>query len=326
MREETQASDNGHNPIVSVIVPNYNYGRYLRKRTQSILSQTYQDYEIILLDDCSTDDSLQIMESYRSHPKVSHIVVNETNSGSPCSQWEKGLALASGKYAWIAEADDLADPNFLGACVDVLEQNPKVNWVKTMSNLIDADGNPSNHAQIENFTEDGSVRRYNGMDYISSRMLGINPCYNASMTVFRTDAWRNIQDRDYRKLRYVGDWLFWGSMAAYGEVAEIRSKLNLFRLHGQSVTDEGNAGKKTKRRAEDFFVKDSLARILEKDFRPLPDMFKYRMLRDLVHKDDKNLISVLESEYPETLRRWRCIPTITYRLLWLKVHIPGFHR
>ena len=70
-------------PLVSVIVPNYNYARYLEERIESILAQSFQDFELILLDDCSTDESRSILERYATHPKVSHYVPNEHNSGSP---------------------------------------------------------------------------------------------------------------------------------------------------------------------------------------------------------------------------------------------------
>lgn len=61
---------------VSVIVPNYNYARYLPIRLESILNQTFKDFELILLDDASTDNSIQILENYRNHPNVSQLVVN----------------------------------------------------------------------------------------------------------------------------------------------------------------------------------------------------------------------------------------------------------
>lgn len=76
-------------PTVSVIVPNYCHAPYLEQRIESILQQTFQDFELILLDDCSTDGSREILERYRNHPKVSGIFYNERNSGSPFKQWKK---------------------------------------------------------------------------------------------------------------------------------------------------------------------------------------------------------------------------------------------
>lgn len=95
------------NPLVSVVVPNYNYADYLAPRIDSILRQTFSDFELLLLDDCSTDHSVSVMKKYASDPRVVAIDVNQTNTGSPFPQWMKGIKMARGKYVWIAEADDL---------------------------------------------------------------------------------------------------------------------------------------------------------------------------------------------------------------------------
>lgn len=81
------------NLLASVIVPNNNYAQFLRRHIDSILQQSFTDYELFLLDDASTDDSHVILESYRNNPHVSCIVYNDENSGSPFDQWQKGLSL-----------------------------------------------------------------------------------------------------------------------------------------------------------------------------------------------------------------------------------------
>ncbi|MBC7566521.1 MAG: glycosyltransferase family 2 protein, partial [Pedobacter sp.] len=93
-------------PKVSVIIPNYNHSDYLHQRIESVLNQSYQDFELILLDDKSTDDSTVIITSYRDHPKVTQIIINEENSGNTFKQWEKGIAASVGELIWIAESDD----------------------------------------------------------------------------------------------------------------------------------------------------------------------------------------------------------------------------
>ena len=128
------------NPLVSVIVPNYNYARFLRQRIDSILLQDFTDYELILLDDASSDDSRSILESYRSNPHTACIVCNEQNSGSPFSQWQKGLSLARGKYVWIAESDDYAASSFLRETVDVMERHPEAVICFAGSSRIDPHG------------------------------------------------------------------------------------------------------------------------------------------------------------------------------------------
>ena len=89
-------------PLVSVIIPNYNHARFLDERIKSVLGQTYQNIEVIILDDCSTDNSREVIEKYRSNPKVTKIVYNEKNTGKPFQQWNKGMELAAGNIIWLS--------------------------------------------------------------------------------------------------------------------------------------------------------------------------------------------------------------------------------
>ena len=85
-------------PAVSVVVPNFNYARYLPQRIESVLNQTFTDFEVILLDDASTDNSVEVMRRYaETDNRISRIEVNATNSGSPFLQWERGVRLARGR-------------------------------------------------------------------------------------------------------------------------------------------------------------------------------------------------------------------------------------
>lgn len=226
-------------PLVSVIVPNYNYARYLPDRMESILNQTLQDFEVILLDDCSTDNSVEVMDRYRNNPHVSQIVRNDHNSGSPFVQWEKGLALARGRYVWIAEADDLAEPHLLEREVAVMEHNPGVVLTIGMSRIIDADGVDMGQCEYDDSPADGEVRVYRGKDFIQHKMLGGNRCYNASMALFRRSAWEGISDKRYLKMRYNGDWDFWIQIAVQGDVAVVQENLSKFRKHGGSTIITG---------------------------------------------------------------------------------------
>ncbi|HTU34206.1 MAG TPA: glycosyltransferase, partial [Candidatus Acidoferrum sp.] len=69
-------------PTVSVVVPNYNHARFLRQRIDTIFGQTYEDFEVILLDDYSSDDSRAILSDYACNPRV-RLEFNDANSGSP---------------------------------------------------------------------------------------------------------------------------------------------------------------------------------------------------------------------------------------------------
>jgi glycosyltransferase involved in cell wall biosynthesis len=97
--------DNQHR--LSVVVPNYNYAKYLPERIRSIAVQDYPIYELIILDDHSSDNSLEVIHELANNLDFDTLVVaNETNSGSVFKQWSTGAALARGDLLWIAEADE----------------------------------------------------------------------------------------------------------------------------------------------------------------------------------------------------------------------------
>ena len=127
-------------PKVSIILPNYNHARFLPQRLESIFNQSFQDFELIILDDNSTDNSKDIIEKYRNHPKVSHIVYNENNSGTPFKQWNKGIELSNGEWIWIAEADDLADVRFLETLINNTKQDQDVVLSYCQSYRMDSEG------------------------------------------------------------------------------------------------------------------------------------------------------------------------------------------
>jgi Glycosyl transferase family 2 len=224
-------------PTVSVIVPNYNHAQYLRKRVESILGQTYQDFELILLDDCSTDESREILTSYANDPRV-RTEFNAQNSGSSFKQWNKGVRLAREKYVWIAESDDYADERFLEKLVARLEREPKSvlcycrSWRVSGSGEVggfwDGEGNnPDEGRWATDFVADG---REEFRTYLAQR----NTIPNASAVVFRREVYEGVGGAD-EKLRLCGDWKLWSAMALKGDIAYIAEPLNYFRCHEASV-------------------------------------------------------------------------------------------
>ncbi len=123
--------------LVSVIIPNYNHSKFLKKRIDSVLEQTYTKIEIILLDDASTDNSLSILEKYKSLEQVTVLDVNKKNSGSPFRQWKKGLEYSRGEYVWIAESDDYNHPEFLQTLIQHHLQYPTIGLAYANSWIVD---------------------------------------------------------------------------------------------------------------------------------------------------------------------------------------------
>jgi len=214
---------------VSVIVPNFNHAPYLKLRIDSILHQTFDDFELIILDDNSTDNSKFYIEQYRSHKKVSHIVYNESNSGNTFLQWDKGIKLASGKFVWIAESDDWCEPSFLEALLAGIEENQDCVISYCQSSVVYGEYIKwqSHHTQLSEIV-DGKV-------YIK-KSLSIRPSiFNASMAIWRRDAYNSIS-KEFISYRYCGDWFFWAQLAQLGSVHISGKVLNYFRKHNGDVT------------------------------------------------------------------------------------------
>ena len=227
---------------VSVIVPNYNYARYLPQRIESILNQTFRDFELILLDDASTDNSTAILEKYRDNPHVTHLVINETNTGSPFHQWMKGILLARGKYVWVAEADDLAEPTFLETCVRLAEAHPDTALCYAGSLLIDEQGNVQRGRDINHWgrrTRKGHAY-FSGPAFAEHNLYWKNYTVNASGILFKREYAVQFAHSDFLNMRYCGDWLFWFQMAMQGGVIEVYKILNYFRQHNQKVTQRSH--------------------------------------------------------------------------------------
>lgn len=222
-------------PLVSVIVPNYNHHLYLPERIESILVQEFQDFELILLDDCSPDSSVEVLERYRSNPRVSHICINEANSGSTFKQWAKGISLARGEYIWIAESDDSADPRLLGTIVKHLLETPLA--VLGFCNSFIIDGQGKNCASDLD-KDDNCQKKYtvhDGMEFLRRKMIYSNRIYNASAVVFKKSAWKGV-DQEYLGYRFMGDQIFWMELLRQGNIVWVHRKYNRFRVHENKVT------------------------------------------------------------------------------------------
>ena len=227
--------------MVSIILPNYNHSGYLQERIESILNQTYRNFELIILDDKSTDKSVEIIEKYRDREEVSHIIVNEENSGSTFKQWNRGFSLAKGEYIWIAESDDYADLTFLEKCVNQLDANPQASFCYTDSYFCDDKSEViQKYKYLEEATSCCNNMVYDGKEYLYHNLLRINFIYNASMVVFRKSYIPLISDF-YISLKASGDWSFWGELAALGDVIRVNEKLNYFRQHQNKVSVNATA-------------------------------------------------------------------------------------
>ena len=224
------------NPLVSVIIPNYNHARYLDERIQSVLNQSYQHFEVIILDDKSTDNSVSVINRYKDNPHISSVVINEENSGSTFKQWHKGFSMARGELLWIAESDDKCEKDLLATLVGFFEKDPNCVLAYTESVLFKDDG-----TQLNDYEERES-EFLAGRDFISTRMAWTCAIVNASSALFKKSVAMSI-DKQYTEYQGAGDRMFWIEIAEHGSVGIDYHHLNFFRIHDNNSTkrhyDEG---------------------------------------------------------------------------------------
>lgn len=126
---------NNECPKVSVVIPAYNAEKYISETLQCIFSQSYQDYEIIVVDDCSTDRTKEIIHSFSSH-RLKYFCL-ERNHGGPSRGRNRGIAEARGEYIALCDSDDLVTPDRLRVAVDFLDNNQGAAMVFTDEEKFD---------------------------------------------------------------------------------------------------------------------------------------------------------------------------------------------
>ena len=218
-------------PIVSVVVPNYNHAKFLEKRLETIFNQTFQDFELIFLDDASTDGSKEVFEAFSDDPRVSaHF--NETNSGSPFVQWNKGFLLAQGNFVWLAESDDFSDPRFLETLVRALTDHENAGIAFCQSRYVD-----ENDRILDNYSY-GLYKDNNrwdtdfqvcGQNELKKYFSISNVIPNASAVLIRRSVIQSgiLAPED---LKLAGDWMFWVKVLLVSDLCYAATPLNYFRI------------------------------------------------------------------------------------------------
>ncbi|GJM15344.1 MAG: hypothetical protein DHS20C13_06710 [Thermodesulfobacteriota bacterium] len=218
-------------PKVSVIVPNYNHEKYLERRLKSILGQTFNDYELIFLDDGSTDNSLNVYRSVKINQPLTEIL-SEVNSGSPFIQWNKGVSCSSGQYLWFAESDDWADSEFLSEMLNILDNHPEVGIAYCQSHFVD-ENDQTIGTNLE-FTNDLDSTLWkndfvmNGRKFCKEFELFKNPVHNASSALIRKSVWDKVGPAD-ETMKRCGDWMQVVKILEISDIAFKSKPLNYYR-------------------------------------------------------------------------------------------------
>jgi glycosyltransferase involved in cell wall biosynthesis len=211
-------------PKVSVIIPCYNYADYLKICLQSVLAQTFQDFEIIVVDDSSTDHTPEVVKEFRDSRL--RYVRHEKNLG-PATAQNTGIKLACGEYIAAIGADDLMKPNNLAIKVAILERYPEVGLVHSNAEIIDEIGRVIGTACKETGLRDVQQER------LFEKLLYGNFIVASSILV-RKACYQKVGLYD-PKLRYGEDWDMWLRLAYHYDFGYLDSPLVQHRLHQRSL-------------------------------------------------------------------------------------------
>jgi hypothetical protein len=227
LAERADASMSSPPPVVTFVVPCYKLAHFLGDCLRSILDQDYGDFEIIIMDDCSPDDTAAVAACF-ADPRIRY-VKNAHNLGH-LKNYNRGIELAAGRYVWLISADDrLRDPGSLSRLVECLDSDDDMSFAFSPGMIIAADGGERG---IQGDCGDAPWR-HDGPTFFARSILANNVCTPGVMV--RTHRYRQVGFFP-TDLPYAGEWYLWLRFALLGSIGYVPRPGVEYRQHAGSNT------------------------------------------------------------------------------------------
>lgn len=225
----------GRRPLISVIIPCYNYGRFLPDAVNSALSQECVEPEIIIVDDASTDDSAAVAERFaQCDPRVT-VIRHHQNVGHVVS-FNDGYAVATGEFIVRLDADDILTPGSLARSVALFDHFPRVGLVYGHPVHFTSDAPPSARTTVRGWSV------WSGEDWVAERCRTSVNCITTPEAVIRASVMRSTGALS-TSLRFAQDMEMWLRIAAVSDVGRIEGSDQAFhRDHAASMSVTDGAG------------------------------------------------------------------------------------
>jgi len=204
-------------PRVSVVLPTYNQAEYLPQALDSVLNQTWRDYELIVVNDGSTDDTPRILDEYQQ--RYGFAVIHQENQKLPRAL-NTGFRLARGQYLTWTSSDNVMLPHMLEVLVDALDCHPQVGLVYADWEIIDEHGTVIGAAQTLDFDRYLLMRT----NYIRACFLYRRACQDAV----------GLYDPEYI---HAEDWEYWLRLSRRFRMMRVPQVLYQYRMHSSSLTE-----------------------------------------------------------------------------------------
>lgn len=240
-------------PQVSILMPVYNTAPYLREAMDSMLSQTFTDFELIVLNDCSPDNAEEILDTYND-PRIVRYK-GEKNAGLS-NVLNVGIEMARGKYIARMDSDDISLPNRLQVQVDYLESHPEIDLVSVGMQLFGDD-------------EDVWIRDKD-FEEMKIRALFRSPVLHAS-SVWRKDSFEKLGLRFRQEMVPSEDYDLWTRALVRGlRFANLPEVLYRYRIHGIQASQQTDVIDVKNREVQKSYIKAALPSLSEKGVEAFP--------------------------------------------------------
>jgi len=212
------------NPKISVLMPAYNTEKYIGEAIESILNQTFKDFEFIIIDDCSTDNTWEIIQGYVKKDERIIVLRNKKNS-KICKTLNRGIDIAKGKYIARMDADDWSYPDRFEKQFKFMENNPEVVISGGTMEVCDEKMDLLNQRKY-NLT-DGEIRK---------KLFRYSPFCHAT-TIYKTKIVKKING--YDEMFYVAqDYDFYFRLGMHGKFGNLKDILYKLRTHPESLSSK----------------------------------------------------------------------------------------
>jgi len=228
-------------PAVSVVIPSYNHARFIARAVDSVLSSSFTDLELVIVDDGSTDDTLEVLRPFRVNPRVR--VRTQENRGAHAAL-NVGLSLAEGELLFVLNSDDASQPQRIQRLVQRFRDDPDVLLAASWIEVVNGEDNPlgvkRGHLNMPPWPPPSAGPFLSALGEPGLALLETNFISTTSNVAFR----RSLLDEaglDFLPLRYTHDWEFILAACRHGRLALVEEALVRYRVHDTNTIREGAA-------------------------------------------------------------------------------------
>jgi len=250
--------------LVSIIIPNYNQGPYLNEALESVLHQTYDHWECIVIDDGSTDSSEDIIQEWLKNPNEKFQYLKQQNKGV-CAARNKAISLAKGEWILPLDADDKISYNYIEECLKTAEKHPNAQVFYGNGVWIGERQGPWNLPEFDlELIKHGNIIHCSGM--------------------YRKKDWQTVGGYDVNMIDGLEDWEFWiAILKSGGKAVKVSNATLYYRIKPNSRNNELTENKRKLSDMRKYIFDKHTSFILEDPYKIYSEWVNYKLYKNELH-------------------------------------------